>query len=141
MSALPAARHGGAFVRFLTVGVSNTAVSFVTYVVMLRLLRVVDARVLLAQLASYGAGIAWSYLWNRRWTFASRGPRGPEAGRFVVSQLLIMVGSAVLLSAVVERTAFGPTVAWCVVMALVTVVNFLVLRLWVFPARPLDPQT
>ncbi|HEU4630927.1 MAG TPA: GtrA family protein [Gemmatimonadaceae bacterium] len=140
MSRRPSARAGGAFARFLVVGVSNTAVSFVVYVALLRLLRPVDARVPLAQLASYGAGIAWSYGWNRRWTFASRGPHRREATRFVTSQLLAMIGSAALLTALVEGAGIGPRLGWCLVMGLVTVVNFLVLRLWVF-APSLDHPT
>jgi putative flippase GtrA len=134
-------RTSAAFARFLAVGLSNTAVSFLTYLGMLRLLRTVESRILLAQLVSYAAGIAWSYVWNRRWTFASRARHGPEMSRFVASQLAFMLGSALVLSAVVERTGLHPTLAWCLVMALVTVLNFLVLRLWVFPASDLTHQT
>ena len=120
------------FVRFLAVGLTNAIVSYTVYLALITVAPPVRFRVLLAQLASYGAGIAWSFVWNRRWTFASRGQVGAEAVRFVVSQLAFMVGSAVALQLLVERQHLDSRVAWLAVMGPVTVLNYFVLRSWVF---------
>lgn len=131
-------RRGGTgvatFARFLTVGVTNTGISFLVFVVALHILPATGARVLTAQFLSYGAGLAWSYAWNRRWAFGSTAAVGAEAGRFVVSQVALMVGSALSLAAVVERLHVDPRLAWVGVMAVVTLLNFMVLQAWVFQA-------
>lgn len=125
---------GATFVRFLLVGLTNTGISFLAFLLALRFLPAMGARVLTAQLLSYGTGLVWSYVWNRRWAFGSTAAVGAEAGRFLLSQVALMTGSAVLLALVVERLRVDPRLAWVGVMGVVTILNFTVLRAWVFPA-------
>lgn len=52
-------------IRFCTVGVGNTLIDFCVFF----LLTAVYVPYLIAQVCSYTAGIANSYIWNRIWTF------------------------------------------------------------------------
>ena len=51
--------------RFGTVGAGNTLIDFVVFF----LLTSLRVPYLAAQLFSYSAGVANSYIWNRTWTF------------------------------------------------------------------------
>jgi putative flippase GtrA len=114
-------------VRFGVVGVSNTALGFAVFWSAHHLMPAMGAQCL-----SYVVGMLWSYYWNRRWTFQSQGKVASEASRFFTSQIGFMLFSSALLGFFVDRKHLptGPT--WLSVMALVTVLNFLVSRFWAF---------
>ncbi len=118
--------------RFLIVGVSNTLVSFVTYLVTLALLPKALGTVSLAQVISYTAGILWSYSWNRFWVFGSRNQIAKEGGRFLVVQLSLMLISAALIGLLVDYFNANRVWAWLIVMGGITVLNYVLIRLWAF---------
>ena len=113
--------------RFGLVGVSNTAVDFAVFF----LLTAAGAKAAVAQAIAYGAGMANSYIWNRRWTFqVKRKANIKEVLRFlVVNGLSFGASLAVLLAA--ERFAslwlakLSATIAGMAV-------NFIGSRYWVF---------
>lgn len=126
------AARGARFLRFLVVGASNTAISFVTYLVAHALLPAAAGRASAAQAVAYAAGIAWSYAWNRAWVFGSRDRMLGEGARFLASQLGLMVLSVAAIGVAVDGFGAHHVWAWLVVMALVTVLNYLSLRFWAF---------
>jgi putative flippase GtrA len=128
----------GAFLRFAAVGVSNTILSFLTYTVALRTLPAIQSRAFVAQAVSYLVGIAWSFVWQRSWSFRSQGAALPEARRFLVSQLAMLAFSSGLISLFVDRMGWNATLSWVGVMGVVTVLSFITLRAWVF--RPPPPS-
>jgi putative flippase GtrA len=131
-AALADGREQHRFIRFLIVGLSNTVVSFISYSIALAILPSAPGMASLAQIASYGAGMFWSYAWNRRWVFASGGPLRAQSARFFGVQIGLMLFSALLIGSAVDQHGANPVWAWLVTMTIVTIVNFLLLRLWIF---------
>ncbi len=120
--------------RFLCVGATNFLISFAVFQGLLLIPRSSDLLLPAYQLVSYGAGIVWSYFWNRRFTFGSRQPWLREGSRFLVLQVCLALLSAALIGALVNILGLGPTISWLAVMSFITVVNFLASKLWVFAA-------
>ncbi|PKL10336.1 MAG: hypothetical protein CVV52_18930 [Spirochaetae bacterium HGW-Spirochaetae-8] len=99
-----------------------------------------------ANLVSYSAGIANSYLWNRNWTFVDRRSSQwrPELLRFVVANLgglavntvmvwlLVKALSLVAQSADAATSSWVPPVAKAGAIAGTMVFNYLAFRFWVF---------
>lgn len=63
------------FIQFNIVGISNTLVDFGVYFLLTSLLNV---NYIIAQVISYTAGIANSYIWNTLWTFKKEKRRTPK---------------------------------------------------------------
>ena len=116
-------------IRFGVVGVSNTAISFGIFWSASHALRV-----WLSQSLSYGAGMIWSYFWNRKWTFKTEGDVASEAGRFFGLQIGFLLLSSALMKLLVETEHLQKLIAWFVVSAFVTVLNFVASRYWAFKA-------
>lgn len=114
-------------VRFGVVGVSNTAISFAAFWSLHR-----AAGAAAAQGIAYTLGTLWSYYWNRRWTFQSRGKVASEAGRFFSLQIGFMLLSSALLGLLVDRAHLPSGLCWLAVSALITVLNFVASRYWAF---------
>jgi len=114
-------------VRFGVVGASNAAVGFGTFWSALHVMRAA-----FAQAMAYAVGTAWSYYWNRRWTFESSGAVAGEATRFVSLQAGFLLFSSGCMGFFVDRHHLpaGPT--WLAVMFVVTVLNFVLSRYWAF---------
>ena len=120
------------FIRFLAVGCSNFVVSYSVFWGGMQVFPLFRLRVFLSQIISYSAGIVWSYFWNRKITFSSRGPVAAQMARFVFLQVILALATALLISIGVDRLGFSPAVSWLAVMIPATLVNFLVCRWWVF---------
>jgi putative flippase GtrA len=114
-------------VRFGIVGASNTALGFTVFWLAHR---VVPAAV--AQGLAYALGTAWSYYWNRRWTFQSRDRVASEAGRFLSLQLGFLLLSSSLLGLLVDHAHLPAGPSWLAVAVLITVLNFVASRYWAF---------
>jgi putative flippase GtrA len=137
LASLPAARRiGPSLGRFLAVGLSNTVLSYALFRGCLWAIPDFWAKAGTSQLLSYGAGICWSYVWNRRWTFRSQGPAGSEAARFVALQIGMALISSALVGLLVDGLGLWPTPSWIVVMGLVTLANYAGSRCWVFRSAP-----
>lgn len=87
----------------------------------------------MAQATAYATGVLWSYFWNSRWTF-SDAPAG-SFFRFLVVQSACLAVSAGAVGALVDVLGFPATTAWLLVMALITIVNFIAVRYWAFGER------
>jgi putative flippase GtrA len=123
------------FARFLLVGLSNSVVSFCVFQGLLRLSRQGALAVSICQFVSYAVGVVWSFFWNSRFTFHSRAPVARQGLRFVVVQLLMAGASTAGIGSCVKVLHWTPTLSWFVIMAPVTIANFLLSRYWVFPSR------
>lgn len=129
---IPRWRPDGTLARFLVVGVSNTIVSYAVF--HLSLGRWV-ASAAVAQALSYSAGIVWSFLWNRRWTFRHQGRVLRSLVAFSALQLTLLVASSLLVGLAVDRLRLPATPSWLAVMAVITVVNYAASRYLVFTHR------
>ena len=87
-----------------------------------------------AQTISYSVGIG-----NRKWTFQSSNNLSTEAASFIISQLGMLLISTLLITLTVDLLKWHPTMSWVFVMGIVTILNFLVIKKWVFkPANNLS---
>ncbi len=114
-------------VRFVIVGVSNTALGYGIFRA---------ANILMpafgAQCVSYAISMLWSYYWNRRWTFQSQDNVASEASRFFTTQIAFMLLSSAALGYLVDRKHLPASLCWLGTVAIITVLNFLVSRYWSF---------
>ncbi|MFD1884189.1 GtrA family protein [Paenibacillus wenxiniae] len=117
---------GSQAIRFAAVGVSNTAIDFIVFMLLQHWTGVAAA-----QIIGYSAGTANSYYWNRKWTFArGKGWDGGELLRF----LLVNLSVALITSFVI--TLMSSTIPVWIAKLGVTVlglgINFGFSKLWVF---------
>ena len=131
--------------RFATVGVGNTALTFVAFnLIMLG----TSASAPLANAIAYGLGIVNSFYWQRRWTFRSHAhlPVGSTAARFIPANLVgLLITTAVvwLLGRAGFTDALPGWIPRIVALNLVEgiailaglVWNYLSMRFWVFVDR------
>lgn len=120
------------FFRFLIVGLSNTLISFLIFFLIFNILPDIPGMASLSQGGSYCAGILWSYFWNRRWVFKSNKKILGEGGRFLFTQVILLVISSVSVGAMVDFLHFYYIISWVVVMVFITIFNYLLLKVWTF---------
>ena len=85
--------------KFALIGLGNTALALVVFNILAAGLGMPS---LAANAIAWSAGVANSFVWNRRWTFADRtlGRAGPLLARFVVANLVaVAVSSGVIVGA------------------------------------------
>ena len=117
------------FVRFLTVGVANTLISFVVY----RLLLAVDVPYVVAAPVAWAVGAVNGYVFNSRWTFAAR-----DSSRARILYVLVTAGGAASSSLLVflfAAAGLGKVEAFLAALPLVTVATFAANRIWTFADR------
>jgi len=115
------------FIRFVIVGVSNTALGYAIFWFAHRTLPAFSS-----QVVSYLLSMLWSYYWNRRWTFKSSSNVTGEAVKFFSSQIAFMFLSASSLGFLVDHLHENASLSWLFTVAVITVLNFVVSRFWSF---------
>ncbi|MEW4372539.1 GtrA family protein [Paenibacillus kandeliae] len=113
-------------VRFAAVGVSNTVIDFVVFMLLQNLTGVAAAQIL-----GYSAGTANSYYWNRKWTFARE--KGWDVGeliRFLVVNICVALITSIAISLV--PSTIPVWIAKIAVTILGLGINFGFSKLWVF---------
>lgn len=118
------------FVRFLVVGLSNTALSFVAY----RLLLVVSTPYVVAAPIAFAVGVLNGYIFNRRWTFAAADTTRARL-LYVLFGALGAASLTLLVLLFVQRAGLGRVEAYVVAIPPVTVATFLANRVWTFAPR------
>jgi putative flippase GtrA len=120
------------FFRFLIIGLSNTLISYFVFVLSLYILPGFYIKTSIAQILSYASGMLWSFYWNRTWTFAATQAVPRQLNRFLLVQLGLLALSALLMGILVDYFILPATPCWVVVMVLITIVNYLLQKSWVF---------
>lgn len=117
-------------VRFLVVGVGNTALSFVVY----RLLLALGAWYVIAAPLAFAVGAVNGYIFNRRWTFAAR---DSMRARFLYVAIAAIgaVLSSLLVVLFVRGAGTGKVEAYVAAIPPVTLFMFAANRLWTFGER------
>ena len=119
------------FLKFLGVGVMNTALSLI--VIYALMWAGVGYRV--ANVAGYVAGVINSFLWNKHWVFRSRGDMVREAVRFGLCFAVCYAIQYLLLILMAERWMWNAYLAQLIAMGAYTVCNFVLNRLFTFRQR------
>jgi putative flippase GtrA len=122
------------FIVFSIVGGLNTVIDLAVFM----LLIVMDVHYAAAQVASYSAGMANSYLMNRAFTFRSESVRLERKDewrrglRFAVWNAVMLGLSVLLLASAAEWLHLREWIAKIIVTGLVVAVNFYGSKKWVF---------
>jgi len=111
---------------------SNAVIGFTVFRACLAAPVEVPLKAAWSQLITYAVGITWSFWLNRRWTFRSRGSVASQAARFTVLQITFALLSSAAIGLAVDRGGYPASASWLVVMAVVTLLNFVLSRRWAF---------
>jgi putative flippase GtrA len=122
------AATGAQWLRFAAVGATNTLLSWCAYALLYR----IGLHYLLASALAFALGVANSYIWNRRWTFRSRGRWAPEALRFAVVQCVGLGVDVGLLYGLVDGVGVHHLIAQALVFPAASAVTFVLSRQWAF---------
>ena len=118
---------------FGLVGVANTAVHFIVFVVLLRALSV---PLLAASGLGYLAGMTNSYLMNRRWTFRARTTVNfREILSFVLVNGLSLAVNLLVLNYAVRVIGVLPEIGQALAIVASLAANFAGNKWWVFRAQ------
>lgn len=116
------------FLKFIGVGVMNTAISLsIIYVGM-----ALGVNYKLANMIGYIAGMSNSFIWNKNWVFGSKNNICKELFWFSVSFAICYAIQYVLLLLMVDKWQWNGYLAQLLAMGTYTVSNFILNRLVTF---------
>lgn len=124
------------FLKFNAVGLLNTAIDIVLYTLLVWL----GVHFAIAQVLSYGAGMANSYILNSKFTFRGTGASSSsdkadglrKGARFVVWNGIILAVSILFLTLLTTFAEMSELYAKLIVTAVTVVINFYGSKRWVF---------
>ena len=116
--------------KFVIIGVSNTLISYIVFIIVYSKLLVGDA--FFSQSLSYAAGILWSFFWNKKWTFREKKHSWVKFFPFLTLQLILLLVSAFLLMIANDYLDWNINLIWICVMGVITIINFVFTKLLVF---------
>jgi len=117
-------------VKFIVVGVSNTVISYIVFYIFYNLF--LDNNAFLSQCISYAAGIIWSFIWNRKWTFSEQKSHWVVVYPFIISQTILLFLSASMLEYATSNLDWNINLIWICVMLIITAINFIVMKFGIF---------
>jgi putative flippase GtrA len=121
------------FVKFGTVGVSNTLLTFIVYTV---LLKVFGVWYLAASAIGFIVGATNGFLLNRRWTFKEHVGDALTPVRWGIVQGCGLALNVLLLLALVDGAGVEKLLGQVMAIGVVTTVTFLANRAWTFRVHP-----
>lgn len=130
------------FVKFGIVGVSNTAISYVSYLIALVVLRKINVFInidyLIAQAFSFLTGTIWSFYWNNRFVF--QGDKNISMIHSFIRVLLTYSFSGLFLSSAllvfwVNIIHVSEYIAPILNLLITVPLNFILNKLWAFPTK------
>ncbi|CAD0183193.1 GtrA-like protein [Ruegeria sp. THAF57] len=114
--------------RFAVVGTGVAAYYFVTY---LGLLQIFNSP-WIANLLAFGSAILIQYVGQTVWTFGRPVVAPGQFGRFLCMIAIGLVVSSMITGILAPRLALAEPVAAGLVVVVLPIINFVILRLWVY---------
>ena len=109
------------FLKYASVGVSNTVITFVTFT----LLRFFGVGTAISNVLGYIAGMVNSFCWNRQWVFKSReGNSIHQAFWFLIGAALCWAVQWIIFKILLDQ-GFNESVAYLTGMVAYTLLNYL----------------
>lgn len=121
------------FLKFNAVGLLNTLIDFAVFT-LLHSLGMINTP---AQIISYSAGTANSFVWNKKVTFRDRnaGKKGTDRLqllKFIVLNLVVLGISVLLMHLLTDSFGIQVFIAKVLVTFVTVIINFFGSRMWVF---------
>lgn len=124
------------FYKFGIVGVSNTIVDFLVYVLLTRTLLFFSEHFYLANVLSFSIAVTNSFYWNRKWTFRSTDSRRTlQYFKFFVVNIAGLGINTGLLYVLVRYADMYDVFAKILAIGVALFWNFFINRLWVFTEK------
>jgi putative flippase GtrA len=144
------------FSKFIIVGFSNFTVSFAVFFIFYKYLKlsgflftilgpagnnlerllnsfgVVSVDAALANIVGYSAGVINSFIWNKIWTFKVKHETAAQFSRFLVLNVCCLLFSSASLFLFTDYLGLAYLPIWLVTMGIVTIINFVISKYWVF---------
>jgi putative flippase GtrA len=114
--------------KFILVGVLNTAIGYGCYFICLHL----GLDYILSLTISHIIGVANSFLWNKLWTFKSKGGIRRELPRFITVYAVTYILNLAVLAVLVEGLSLDKRLSQAAVTCVLTAVSYFGHRLWSF---------
>lgn len=123
-------------IRFVCVGLSNTALSLAVIWIALKIVHLSDLQ---ANVIGYVIGILWSFVLNRSWTFRHRGRISTGFVRFALVCGTAYAANVLVLTSLASRVGSG--VFWTQIAGMVVYagVSYLGSRYFAFPRTAAEP--
>jgi len=120
--------------RFGIVGLVSNAVLYGLYI----LATSMGIQHTVAMTAVFALGVLQTFVFNRRWSFAYRGPHGGAMLRYLISYAAAYAVNLTAMLLLVDVEGFSHRVVQAVMVVVVALFLFLAQRLWVFRSPPIS---
>lgn len=114
--------------RFVAVGILNAIISVGSYFILLD----INIYYLYSSLIAHIIGITNSFIWNKLWTFKSKGNLLKEYLKFNSVYVVTFVVNLILLIFFVEKFMFNPKIAGVLAIIIISIISFYGHRYWSF---------
>jgi putative flippase GtrA len=114
-------------IRFILVGLLNTAVGYGAFFVLSYVLNY-----LIALIISHFIGVANSYVWNKYWTFKTRQNYLHEFIKFNIVYMGVLISNIIILGILVDGLMFNPRLGQLFVLPIVTIISYFGHKYWSF---------
>jgi putative flippase GtrA len=116
-------------IKFSVVGALNTAIGLAVFYLFYF---IGGLHYSLALALSYGVGIINSYVWNRQWTFSSKGKIYHEAWKFALVYINSYAINLLLMFYFVEKAGIATEISVVITLILTTIISFAGHKWWSF---------
>ena len=118
--------------RYGVVGLTSNALAFAAYLALTSL----GLGVKVAMTITYASSIAYTFLFNKRWSFAHGGAHGPALVRYCIVYAAGYVVNLAALHWMVDRLGWPHQWVQGSLVLAISLMLFALQRTWVFPSRP-----
>ncbi|ODP31235.1 GtrA family protein [Pandoraea sp. ISTKB] len=121
-------------VRFGIVGLVSNVVLYGLYIIATSL----GVQHTVAMTAVFTLGVIQTFVFNKRWSFAYRGPGGSAMLRYAIAYVAAYGINLTAMLVLVDVEGFPHRVVQAVMVVVVAIFMFLAQRLWVFRSRSIS---
>ncbi|MGG0723476.1 GtrA family protein [Bacillus mycoides] len=116
------------FLKFGLVGIANTLITIISYVILVKL----GMNYLVANTLSYSIGVANSYYWNKNWVFQSNGKDLSIFIKFLTVNLIVFAFNTLSLFILVAKFSINEFIAQIFAIGIGMMINFFLNKMWTF---------
>ncbi|PES69244.1 sugar translocase [Bacillus cereus] len=116
------------FLKFGLVGIANTLITIISYVILVKL----GMNYLAANTLSYSIGVANSYYWNKNWVFQSNGKDLSIFIKFLTVNLIVLAFNTLILFILVSKISINEFIAQIFAIGIGMMINFFLNKAWTF---------